>query len=83
MPSTMGTVTAIAIRIALEKLVLFKNRISSLPDGKVVGPNNFTVQLFSPKDTIRLSAQQMLRNCFWDYLSNGTCCTVTQNKNLN
>ncbi len=79
----MGTVTAIAIRIALEKLVLFKNRISSLPDGKVVGPNNFTVQLFSHKDTIRLSAQQMPSKPFWDNLAKPVFCPIPQNKNLN
>lgn len=83
MPRTIGTVTAMAIRIALEKLVLFKNRISSLPDGKVVGPNNFTMQLFSPKDTTRLSAQQMMPNCFWDILTNGTSQPFYQTKNLN
>lgn len=80
MPSTMGTVTAIAIRIALEKLVLFKNRISSLPDGKVVGPNNFTVQLFSPKDTTRLSAQQMMSKRFWDNLAKPAYCPFTQTR---
>lgn len=70
----MGTVTAMAIRIALEKLVLFRNRINSLPYGKVVGPDNFTVQLFSPKDTTRISAQQMMSKRFWDNLAKPAFC---------